>query len=105
MEKQIPEFSKIKEAYEAKLDPDRGLVEWTLIVPATASGRPARYHVLRVFAASGRIEMLGDELDITTARAVARRQSERDDEPLTDEDMCEARRPFPSPRASWRRMV
>lgn len=99
-DKLIPVFSSIKETYGTRRHHLHGITEWALIVPAE-TGRPPRFHVLRVLAMIGHITLIGNELPLRHARAIARRPSERDGEALTQEEIKEGRRLHASEPNTW----
>lgn len=62
------------------------------------AGKRNRYTVLRLQYEAGILKVIGRELDIYTARAIARRGLHRDGQPLSE---LEIRRGH-SPKAKWR---
>lgn len=57
-----------------------------------------RYHVLRLNYLNGQLTTIGVELDIITARAIARRGMHRDSEPLKEAELKRGR----LPAKTWR---
>lgn len=86
-------FSKVTEIYENDTDGWGDYRSLAMLVPAV-SGHRARYHVYRLDFARGDLVMIGNELDLLTARAIARRSRNRDWEALTDAEISVGRWPI-----------
>lgn len=104
----LSSFSKVKEIYENDEKEFAGYRSVSLIVPAV-SGRRYRYHVYRLDLERGDLIMIGNELDIDYARAIARRSRNRDWKPLTDAELAIGRWPRErwerKGRSKWRRFA
>jgi hypothetical protein len=75
----LPFFKEIYEAYAADWKTSAGWTSLALICPDPSAGRYTR--------------CIGRELDIVTARAVARRSMTRDSRPLSDVELRHGRTP------------
>lgn len=66
----------------------------TVLTKDPLAGRDRRFTVLRIVYATGITTVIGRELDIRFARAVARRGPERDGKPLTDAEIKAGKKPL-----------
>ncbi len=87
----LPFFKEIYEAYAADWKTSAGWTSLALICPDPNAGHQSRYSVLRLNRLTGYTRCIGRELDIVTARAVARRSMPRDGRPLSDVELRHGR--------------
>lgn len=74
----IHSFNSVREIYFHDMT-ENGYKSQTLIISAKESGSPnSRYNVIRIFLFSGRCRNIGRELDIYSAREVAKRSHKLD---------------------------
>jgi hypothetical protein len=90
----LPFFKEIYEAYAADWKTSAGWTSLALICPDPSAGHQPRYSVLRLNRLTGYTRCIGRELDIVTARAVARRSMARDSRPLSDVELRHGRTPY-----------
>ena len=83
----IPRFTEIKEAYLHGHHHLEGVTNAAFICPDLAAGRQPRYTVVRLDYISGRMTVIGREVDIWISRALARRSMLRDGQGLTPAEL------------------
>lgn len=89
----LASFASVKEVYESGWTPHGGFRCVALVVPAVSDGRRKRYHVYRLDLDRQTLAMIGNELRLPLARAVARRLKRFDGTPLTPRDLIVGRLP------------
>lgn len=96
-----PNFSEIYESYLHDYKEYRGYVTNTLVIHDKNSGSRGRYHVYRLDFWAGTLKLIGNELPLVHARALARRPIHRDGTPILEEEHRIARMPTSKYRARY----
>lgn len=69
-----------------------GSTNFTVLTKDHLAGKKHRFTVLRIFYKTGTITVIGREVNLRIARALARRGPERDGKALTDEEIKAGKR-------------